>query len=422
MNSFQEYLHAMVRCQTLQGLLDTARGFVRNPMILANITCNVLAITEETGITDPRWLQITEERALPLDLVNVEAYQAARRRGHCDVTVDATGLSIVRCPVAHEGKLIGYLMLPCYWGPPKQEELDMVTLVADLSAVRMQKDLGYVHYPEDMLEFFISDLLGGVIREEQRILERCRTLHWSPQMPCRVLTLRRLKEPEKRSGKDYLTMEALCKRMQSRFPDATVFLYGNQIKAIVPVHDKTTRDALVLRDLEAFSKDHQLVGGVSQSTGRIGNIYNRHQQAVKALEMGTLLSGTGPLFFYDTYSVYHCLEICAASSDILQMCHSAVLLLETYDRKHGTELLGTLHAYLSCRQNICEAAEALFVHRNTMSKRLEKINDIISVDLSDAETVFHLMFSYRILEYYGVTSMRQSYESWMEKAPTLRHP
>jgi hypothetical protein len=31
------------------------------------------------------------------------------------------------------------------------------------------------------------------------------------------------------------------------------------------------------------------------------------------------------------------------------------------------------------------------------------------------------MFSYRILEYYGVTVMRDSYESWMEKSPTLRH-
>lgn len=190
----------------------------------------------------------------------------------------------------------------------------------------------------------------------------------------------------------------------------------------MPVHDKTTRDALVLRDLGNFLTEHHLIGGVSQSSSRIRNLYSRHQQALKAMEMGTLLSATGPLFFYDTYSVYHCLELCMRDNDILQLCHSAVLLLETYDRKYGTELLGTLHAYLSCRQNICDAAASLFVHRNTLSKRLEKINDIIHVDLNDAETVFHLMFSYRILEYYGATSMRESYDTWMEKSPTLRHP
>lgn len=422
MNTFQEHLHAMVRCRTLQGLIDIARGCVGNPLILANITCNVLAITSEPEIYDPRWLQISNEKALPVDLINVTAYQSALRSGTPSVTEDSTGLTVVRCPVAHEQRLIGYLMMPCYSGAPSTDEIDALMLVADLCAIRLQKDLNYVQYPEDMLEFFVSDLLNGVIRDEQRILERCRALRWEFKLPYRVLTICREEHPEKTSGDDYLALAELCRTMSEQFSDSTIFVYGNHIKAIVPVHDKTTRDALVLRDLENFLAKYHLLGGVSQSSSRIRNLYSRHQQALKAMEMGTLLSATGPLFFYDTYSVYHCLEKCMRDNDILQFCHSAVLLLETYDRKYGTELLGTLHAYLSCRQNICDAASSLFVHRNTLSKRLEKINDIIHVDLNDAETVFHLMFSYRILEYYGATSMRESYDTWMEKSPTLRHP
>lgn len=143
---------------------------------------------------------------------------------------------------------------------------------------------------------------------------------------------------------------------------------------------------------------------------------------MKAIQMGVLLDGAGPLFYYDTYAIYHCLELCAPQVSLLQLCHSAVLKLESYDRKNGTELLGTLHAYLSCHRNLSEAAASLYIHRNTLSKRLEKINDLISVDFNDAETVFHLMFSYRILEYYGATVMRDSYENWVEKSPTLRHP
>jgi DNA-binding PucR family transcriptional regulator len=181
------------------------------------------------------------------------------------------------------------------------------------------------------------------------------------------------------------------------------------------------QDALVLGEVAGFLNQRNLVAGVSQNAYHLRNLSARHQQAMKALEMGLLLDGTGPLFYYDTYSIYHCLEVCAQSMDLVQLCHSAVRKLESYDRKNGTELLGTLHAYLSCRRNLSEAAASLYIHRNTMSKRLEKINDLIHVDLEDAETVFHLMFSYRILEYYGVTVMRDSYESWMEKSPTLRH-
>ncbi|MDD6022989.1 MAG: hypothetical protein PUC06_01965 [Oscillospiraceae bacterium] len=141
MNTFQEHLHAMVRCRTLQGLMDIARGCVGNPLILANITCNVLAITSEPEILDPRWLQISNEKALPVDLINVTAYQSALRSGTPSVTEDYTGLTVVRCPVAHEQRLIGYLMMPCYSGAPSTDEIDALMLVADLCAIRLQKDL-----------------------------------------------------------------------------------------------------------------------------------------------------------------------------------------------------------------------------------------------------------------------------------------
>ena len=241
-------------------------------------------------------------------------------------------------------------------------------------------------------------------------------------MPYRVLTIRPGGRNEAEDGGDYLELEKKRLALQRQFPEATAFLYGSQIKLVIHVYDQTTQDALVLGDVAEFLRKNQMVAGVSQTAYHLRNLSGRHQQAMKALQMGLLLEGTGPLFHYDAYSIYHCLELCAPQVNLLQLCHSAVLKLESYDRKNGTELMGTLHAYLSCNQNISEAATALYIHRNTLSKRIDRINDLISVDLGDAETVFHLMFSFRILEYYGVTVMRDSYDSWMEKAPSLRHP
>ena len=254
------------------------------------------------------------------------------------------------------------------------------------------------------------------------IRDRCRFFKWNLKMPYRVLTIRPGGRNEAEDGGDYLELEKKRLALQRQFPEATAFLYGSQIKLVIHVYDQTTQDALVLGDVAEFLRNNQMVAGVSQTAYHLRNLSGRHQQAMKALQMGLLLEGTGPLFLYDAYSIYHCLELCAPQVNLLQLCHSAVLKLESYDRKNGTELMGTLHAYLSCNQNISEAATALYIHRNTLSKRIDRINDLISVDLGDAETVFHLMFSFRILEYYGVTVMRDSYDSWMEKAPSLRHP
>ena len=41
-----------------------------------------------------------------------------------------------------------------------------------------------------------------------------------------------------------------------------------------------------------------------------------------------------------------------------------------------------------------------------MSYRVNKINELIDVDLDNSETVFHLLFSYHVLEYYSATVMK----------------
>ena len=422
MNNLSRDIHELLRCRSLQELIETAHHFLVNPLILTDLTGHVLAMTTDGTINDPRWLQIAQERTVPQNLIHTMQFQTSLRTERPIIAVDSTGLEVVCCAISQEERLIGYLMLPCYNSSPAQEHLDLLQVVADLCALRMEKDLHYGEYPENLLEFFISDLLNGTITDEDRILDRCRYFHWNLKMPFRVMTIRPKYENDQEAGGDYLLLDRHRDALSRLLPEAKVFLYGNHIKLIAPVYDQSTKDSMILHDLREICLGRELLAGVSQASWHLRNLSARHQQAMKALDLGRLLGGEGPLFRYDTYSVYHCLELCAPQINLLELCHSAVLTLELYDRKNGTELLGTLHAYLAKHRNLSDAAASLFIHRNTLSKRLDKINDLVRVDLDDAEVVFHLMFSYRIIEYYGVTVLRDSYESWVEKAPTLKHP
>lgn len=44
-------------------------------------------------------------------------------------------------------------------------------------------------------------------------------------------------------------------------------------------------------------------------------------------------------------------------------------------------------------------AAALYIHRNTPAKRPEKTNDLIPFGLNERKTMFHLPFSFRVIEY-----------------------
>lgn len=415
--NYARELHALMRCRTLQSLMDAGKSLTGNPFVLGDLALHVVAMTGDNSITDPRWEQIRREMTLPRDMAHMDLYRSSLRADAPVVATVASGLPVIYQAVSQDGKLMGYLLSPCYGEVPGQEMLELIRVLGDLCAIRLRKDHNYGEYPENVPEFFAASLLNGTITDPQVIEDRCRAFGWNLRMPYRVLNIRPRGDNTGETARIHVRQT-----LRRQFPDATVFLYGDVVKLIVPVHDRTTRDALVLRELEKLLGEEGCVAGVSPTSGQLGHISLRHQQAVKALELGTVLQGAGPLYFYDNYSVYHCLELCAPQIELPRLCHSAVLKLESYDRKNGTELLGTLHAYLSCHKNLSEAAAFLYVHRNTLTKRLERINDLIHVDLDDAETVFHLMFSYRLIEYYGATVLRNSYENWMERAPTLRHP
>lgn len=71
--------------------------------------------------------------------------------------------------------------------------------------------------------------------------------------------------------------------------------------------------------------------------------------------------------------------------------------LAEYDRKHNSNLVETLAAWLDAFGDVNAAAEAVHVHPNTFRYRLHRIAEIGDVDLSDGESRFALMLQLRLL-------------------------
>ena len=55
--------------------------------------------------------------------------------------------------------------------------------------------------------------------------------------------------------------------------------------------------------------------------------------------------------------------------------------LVRYDRERGSDLVRTLRVYFACGSNASEAADKLFLHRNSMLYRLARIEKLTGADL-----------------------------------------
>lgn len=411
-------LHALFQASSLRQLVTLGRELISNPIILTDLTHQVLETSEEPDLTDPKWLEIQTHRAIPLNpaISNIYHESLNAHRPVLDRSA-ADGMGILRVAISHGGQLIGFMEVPCYHGLPDEEEQALITFIADVACLIMKRDLDYMDSPSNMTEFFISDLLEGRIQDELLIQARWQRFHLPRMDSFRVMTVTGESECVPR---DRDRQEAHRTRLGQLFPNVACFVYGDKLKLIVPTQEDTVHDGRFFDDMITYLKDNRLRAGISRSSPEMAQITRCNMESIKALNMGLLLKSDEILFFYDKYSIYHALETCAESVDVMQFCHSALFTLATYDRTHDTALLETLHAYLYSKHNLADAAAKLYIHRNTLTNRLTKINDLVHADLEDSETTFHLMFSFHILEYYAST-VALDYEKRIRLSPTLKH-
>lgn len=125
----------------------------------------------------------------------------------------------------------------------------------------------------------------------------------------------------------------------------------------------------------------------------------RFPARMAALSLGERLNQESIVCRYLDYQFY---DLLAQIPDTARMgfyCHPALALLRQYDRRNDSDLYHTLRAYLENGGSIKGTAAALFIHRNSLTYRLERITDIGQIDLEDPAARFLLRVSYHIDRY-----------------------
>ena len=69
--------------------------------------------------------------------------------------------------------------------------------------------------------------------------------------------------------------------------------------------------------------------------------------------------------------------------DILNYCNDRLRKIEEYDHANGTFLLDTLVTYYMNGFSVGKTAEELFIHRNSLQYRLNKIQELVDFELDD---------------------------------------
>ncbi|MGN7477945.1 PucR family transcriptional regulator [Solibacillus silvestris] len=90
-------------------------------------------------------------------------------------------------------------------------------------------------------------------------------------------------------------------------------------------------------------------------------------------------------YFYDELVLYHMVKVLQNNNSLMQAAKEKIEKLSRYDSRHNTNLIQTLDIYFQCNGLKKETAEKLFIVRQTLYHRLEKVEQIIGNDFMNYE-------------------------------------
>ncbi|MDR2785480.1 MAG: helix-turn-helix domain-containing protein, partial [Treponema sp.] len=190
------------------------------------------------------------------------------------------------------------------------------------------------------------------------------------------------------------------KQISAIFPLALVSVYQNSIIMIVRCTDYNIRRDKERQQLEKLLAKNEMRCGVSMVFHNFMRLRYYYVQSSFAAAQCESYPGS-LLCYYENCQRTHILKSLRTSADPQSFCHPEILALWESGSEEQRELVHCLYHYLLNGRNLAATAKALFLHRNTLTYRLEKLSNILDNDLKTlaSEQIFFYLFSCFIVIY-----------------------
>ncbi|UUL75395.1 GAF domain-containing protein [Pseudarthrobacter sp. Fe7] len=123
--------------------------------------------------------------------------------------------------------------------------------------------------------------------------------------------------------------------------------------------------------------------GHARSEAGIAGVKRAHRQAELALSSLTVLGRSGELLDGDRLGSLGLLLEAVRSAGNREELYAQIQPLIDHDSRQGTNLTATAWIFLETHHNLARSAERLFIHRNTVKQRLERIAALIGKNWLD---------------------------------------
>ncbi len=374
---------------SLQDVAQELCKLLQRPVEIDDLSFSVLAAAgSETEIDDSRRTALREGRSAPMLLEHLRRSGVLSRirasfepeRIDPDESTSAYGMTMARilAPIVVARKIYGYVWIIA--GRRELEPLDFHAIehAATVAALILFRDQTGRQAEERAESRILSRLLAEDARLDNTLREEAARFRLRLEAPHAILVIdagRNEVRAVELAARNAVRRAGLAAAMGERAGRVVVLVEGSRAEAIIELSQRIITEAQPLEDTIRV--------GASPLHEDAATLQRAYEHALEALALLPALGDDRKVAQFDVLGILHWLH--AVPQDLLaeNAFARSIQRLAEHDRARGAELLHTLEVFLECDGNSVRAAEKLIVHRHTLKYRLQRIEELCEVDLSD---------------------------------------
>ena len=380
-------------------IISTGAELLKNPLLLVDKSFKVIAYAGCDGHSDDFLSEIIRTGYYPESYISDLAGSAGLSSFETEETLPAivsesiSPMRYITADLVYQGRFYGFITLveeqPFRSGDRETFHYLKKVLLSELRNGSSRGVEGTVSETV-LLELLNGELHGG------RLKSRMEQAGFDFSRGSYLFVIKNRADERKRHRYDYLLNYVVA---QLRYCPCAIYNDG-----IVGIMDgeSSDRGQIARKALRGFLDYYGMVCGISNRIDRAEDLPVFFAQGVCAQQYGQLFHDQGPIYLYETYSCYQMMDKLSAAFRLERFCSPKYLAILDYDRRNGTEYIATLNAYLETCMDLALAAQALFLHRNTVAYRIRRIAELFRVDFEDKDTYFSFLLTLRILRFMEV--------------------
>jgi Regulator of polyketide synthase expression len=293
-----------------------------------------------------------------------------------------------------KNKAYGALGLVDINSPFTDGQLDIIQHITETLKLYIQNNESTMLALENETSI-LTNILDGIPVSEEALTHHFKRLQWSKHDYFYIL---------KFTSSIPFDIPIRClpyiKRIRNIFPLSFIINYNNSIIMILRRADYSLKEKTINEKLQEILYVNEMKCGISSCFTDFLQLKYYYVQSCFAADSCDR-NPEANLLYYEDCNKSHILYQLQKENKLQCFCHPQIYSLWNNQDESSRELIRCLYHYLINGRNLALTSTSLYLHRNTLIYRINKISRILELDLKNLSSneLFYLLFSCAIVEY-----------------------